>query len=133
MHLAGWRAGRRATSRFLCTVVLAAGLIVLPGPVSSALADGYDERTFIHIWPDEGPPTTRVRVKGHGFGEDEEVWIYFDYIMQVIAFTDDEGNFPELGFIVGGRETPGIRTITAVGQESGRFDQVPFKIRSGHW
>jgi hypothetical protein len=131
MRLAGWRVGFRAASRLLCVLGLAAGLTVMTGRGPSAWADGFDDRTFIGIWPEEGPPTTRVLVHGRGFCEHEEVWIYFDYAMQVVTVTDDDGEFSDVGFMVSGRETPGLRTVTAVGQECGKFDQVAFKIRNG--
>jgi len=83
----------------------------------------------ITLSPSAGPPTTRIKVSGSGFGANEAVDVYFDATDMVLASTDGTGAFT-VTFKVPASAHPGTHYVTAVGRSSGLSAQRTFNVNT---
>ncbi len=83
----------------------------------------------IRVSPQVGPPTTRITVKGQGFGPTEVVDLSFDSSPEGTATTDPSGVFSS-PLRVPAWAFPGGHTVTATGETSGLSAQAPFTART---
>src|SRR5439155_1728608 len=79
--------------------------------------DGAASSPSIKLSRQVGPPTTRVTVKGVGFGPNEAVDITFDSGLLATATTGSTGKFTQK-VQVPASALPGAHTITATGESS---------------
>src|SRR6266536_860113 len=83
----------------------------------------------IRVSPQVGPPTTRITVKGQGFGPTEVVDLSFDSSPEGTATTDPSGAF-SAPLRVPASALPGGHTVTATGGTSGLSASAPFVVRT---
>ncbi len=100
-------------------------LLVLALGVPAQAAPG----ARIRVSPQVGPPTTRITVKGQGFGPTEVVDLSFDSSPEGTATTDPAGAFSS-SLRVPASALPGGHTVTATGETSGLSAQAPFAVRT---
>src|SRR6266536_5451422 len=100
-------------------------LLVLALGVPAQAAPG----ARIRVSPQVGPPTTRITVKGQGFGPTEVVDLSFDSSPEGTATTDPSGVFSS-PLRVPAWAFPGGHTVTATGETSGLSAQAPFTART---
>ena len=75
-----------------------------------------------------GPPTTRLKVSGQGFGPSEAVSLEFDAHPVGVTLTDPAGAF-SASIRVPAAASPGNHTVEATGQTSGQSASAPFLVR----
>jgi outer membrane protein assembly factor BamB len=105
------------------SMVVAGVAARVEGAVAATTAAG------IALKPDHGPPTTRIRVSGTGFGATEQVDITFDDRQVGTATTDGSGSFSK-AIRVPRSARPGSHTVTATGESSGLTASATFLVRT---
>src|SRR5438128_2695257 len=119
------------TSRFsrkkaFCAV---AAFLALGGLLAPSTATGAPATAAVKLKPAFGPPTTRTKVKGSGFGPTEQVVIDFDSSQVGTASTDPSGSF-STKITVPASAKPGDHQVTATGQTSGLSASSAFLVRT---
>src|SRR2546425_1262296 len=117
---------RRATLQVVI-VAISLGLVgslVVPGIATGAIATAR-----ITLKPKMGPPTTRTKVVGRGFGSSEQVVVDFDASPVGAAMTDPAGSFTTR-IRVPISAQPGDHQVTATGQASGLSASKTFLVRT---
>ena len=112
--------------RFLVSLLplVVAAALALPTGASSAPAAAQ-----LKLTPSFGPPTSRLRVSGRGFGASETVDVSFDTTPVATAITNPTGAFIAR-IRVPATATPGTHTVTATAQSSGLSAQASFLVRT---
>ncbi|TMK96190.1 MAG: hypothetical protein E6G40_13185 [Actinobacteria bacterium] len=105
---------------FLCLTTL------LLAPTGSVAAPAS---ASVRLKPTVGPPTTKVKVTGAGFGSTEQVIITFDSTEVGSATTDPSGSFTAM-IKTPASAAPGDHTVTATGQSSGFIAWATFRVRT---
>ncbi len=108
---------------FVCLI----GVALLGSPHFVAHASG--NTASITLSPNSGPPTTRVTVKGTGFGPKEQVVITLDNNPIGKANTNKQGNFTAK-ITIPKDYGPGATPVQATGQSSGLTAQATFTINT---
>ncbi len=98
--------------------------LAVPSGASSAPAG-----VQIKLTSSFGPPTSKVKVSGRGFGASETVDVSFDATTVATAMTDPTGAFTAR-FKALRSATPGSHTVTATAQSSGLSAQASFLVRT---
>jgi len=133
IHVIWWRRGGREltmgmSSRARLSGVVAA-LVVTGGLLAPSTAAGVTATASITLKPKVGPPTTRTKVVGAGFGASEQVVIDFDSSQVGTATTDPTGSF-KTKITVPASARPGDHQVTATGQTSGLSASKTFLVRT---
>lgn len=102
-------------------VALTVALVMLATPAAGwTLAPSSAPATpTISVHPRVAPPSTDVRVKGHGFGPSEKIRLRFDGALWGQAITNGSGDFA-VSLTIPASALPGEHTVKAVGRSSGR-------------
>ncbi len=119
---------RKMTIGFTLLVGLLLSLTL--SSVTSLAVHATANTTTITLSKVTGPPTTKVTVKGTGFGSSETVIATFDSsTMLGTATTDSMGNF-SLGIAIPASALPGKHSIQATGQSSGLTASHTFLVNT---
>ncbi len=113
----------RPLVKLLIGAVVAASVAAGAGRAVSAAGPTLTLKTA------SGPPTTKLVVKGAGFGVTEGVDVYFDSTDMALASSDATGAF-SVSFHVPASAQPGVHYVTAVGRTSSLSAQKRFTVRT---
>ena len=115
----------------LLAVVAGAGLVAAGVPPAAAShTAAVTAAPSVRLSRDSGPPTSRVRVSGTGFGAHRAVDIYFDTTDKALVSTNGNGAFSGIPVTVPASAVPGTHHITAVQRHSGRRAQARFLVNT---
>src|SRR5438132_2695028 len=107
----------------------AVSLALVGGLLAPSTATGAPATAAIKLKPSYGPPTTKVKVTGTGFGATEQVVIKFSKDQVGTATTDPAGSFAAK-ITVPASALPGTHTVRATGQTSGLLASRFFLVRT---
>jgi outer membrane protein assembly factor BamB len=110
----------RPAALLVVLVVLTLGAVVRPAGAVTAR---------ISVKPASGPPTSKVKVNGTGFGPTETVVITFDATRVARSTTDASGSFSTT-FKVPASALPGSHAVVATGRTSGLTATAPFTVQT---
>jgi len=115
----------------LLAVVAGAGLVAAGVPPAAAShTAAVTAAPSVRLSRDSGPPTSRVRVSGTGFGAHRAVDIYFDTTDKAQVTTNGNGAFSGIPVTVPASAVPGTHHITAVQRHSSRRAQARFLVNT---
>src|SRR4051794_36927467 len=121
----------RTSSRLMLTTSISLLLIIVVGFTlfgSTRLAT-HAASASISLSPTSGPPTTKVKMSGTGFGAKETVNITFDATKVGSAKTNRNGSFS--GKIsISASAPPGDHIVQATGQKSHISAQATFLVQT---
>ena len=119
---------RRMTIGLALLVVLALSL-TLPG-VTHLAVHATSATATITLSKNSGPPTTRLTVKGSGFGRSETVITTFDTTTKLdTTRTSSRGSF-SLAITIPATALPDMHSIQATGQSSGLTASSTFQVNT---
>ncbi len=110
--------------RLLLPALLISCALAVPGNAGAAPATAS-----ITLDPTYGPPTTKVKVEGTGFGASETVVIRFDATRVGVTTTDGSGGFSK-SVRVPAPAVPGDHAVKAAGRISGLKATATFLVRT---
>lgn len=119
---------RRSLERILLALSLCLTIIFALNttyPLTSALAAS----STITLSPRVGPPTTKVKISGAGFGNREKVIISFDTSQLRSIMTTLSGTYVT-SIAIPASASPGAHSIESVGQTSGLTAQTTFLVQT---